>query len=252
MNRWMIGLPLCVSLFFSSFAFTQQTITKLIDLNYCEADKVLTLIQPLLKPGDKVSASGKQMVVSVSPDTMTQIRTIIHQLDQPPVTFQVFLHQGSPDWINTQDDDVISSTAPSNDALQQNQSVNVLSGSSAFVSTGKTVPIITSVGAGWNAGISYQQREAASGLLVQPTMEGSQVKLRVKRLREQENPQQQQQFDNQQIDTTMMVPLDQWVSLGSAQGAATPSTSEVYSAGNKFSRTATIYIKVSVLGQGAG
>ncbi len=243
MKTWLISILLVCA----SSAFSQSMITKVIDLNYCQADKVLALIQPLLKPGEKVSGSGQTLVVNISPETLTRLRLVIHKLDQPPVTFQITIHQGNPDWINSQDDDDIHYSASSNDTLRQNQSVNVINGASAFVSTGEEVPILSAVGAGWNTGVAYEQHQTASGLLVKPSLQGSRVKLKVKRIRDQQNKTQLQTFDNQQVDTTIMAPLNKWISLGSAQGAAQPSNSITYSAGNKFSHTATLFIKVSIV-----
>jgi len=242
--KLIIGL-----LFIVSNAFSQTFISKEIDLNYSQANKIIPLIQPLLLPGELVTGSGQTLIVKVSPQTLTLLRSILHKLDQPPTTFQITIHQGDTDWLSNQSDDVTYSTS-SNSTQQQSQSVNVINGSSAFVSTGTEVPIVTSVGAGWNTGVSYQQHKVDTGLLVEPHLQGSQVRLTVKRIRQQQNLQTTQQFDNQQIDTTVMVPLNRWVSLGSAQGADVASSetqSETYGAGNTFSNNATLYIKVSVL-----
>ena len=246
MNKWLIGL-----FFFITNAFSQTLMTKVIDLNYSQADKIIPLIQPLLQAGEQVTGSGQTLIIKVSPETLTQLRLVLHKLDQPPTTFQITIHQGDADWLNTQADDVVSYSSSSPNTRQQTQSVNVINGASAFVSTGGEVPIVSSVGAGWNTGVAYEQHKIETGLMIEPHLQGSQVKITVQRIREQQNLQAIQQFDNQQINTTMMVPLDKWVSLGSAQGAnVTPSDaqSENFSAGNnKFSNDATLYIKVSVL-----
>ncbi len=243
MNKWLIGLFFCVT-----NVFSQPAVTKVINLTYAQADKIIPLIQPLLQPGEKISGSGQMLIVNVSRETLTELRVILHKLDQPPVTFQITIHQGDTDWLSSQTDEVTYSTS-SNTEQQQSQSVNVINGSSAFVSTGTEVPIISSVGAIWDAGVSYEQHQVNTGILVEPHLQGSQVRLTVKRRREQQNQQAMQQFDNQQIDTTMMVPLDKWVTLGSAQGAdvSSETQSDTYSASNRFSNNATLYIKISVL-----
>lgn len=244
MKRWLLGL-----LFLATNAFSQNMITKVIELNYLQADKVVQLIQPLIQPGEKISGSGQTVIVSVSPDTLTQIRDVLHKIDVPPVTFNISVYQGDPDWLSSQNNnDVVYSTQPQYQ-VQQSQSVKVMNGESALVSTGEEVPIITSVGVGFfNTGIAYQQRNVQKGLLVQPVLQGSQVKLTVRRIREQENVAGGQQFDNQQIDTTIMAPLNKWVSLGSAEGTQnTDSTSTSYTAGRPFSLNSTLYIKISII-----
>lgn len=245
MRRWLLGL-----LFLASNAFAQGTITKVIELNYLQANKVIQLIQPLLQSGEKVSGSGQTLVVKVAPQTLTQIRTILHQIDVPPVTFNITIYQGDPNWLSAQNSNSVSySTQPRSEQVRS-QSVKVMSGESALISTGEEVPIVTSVGAGfYAAGVSYEQHNIRNGLLVQPVLKGSQVRLTIKRVREQVNAAGGQQFDNQQVNTTLMVPLNKWVSLGSAEGAqnTNSNSSRSFSAGRTFSQNSTLYIRVSVL-----
>ncbi len=245
MRAWMIVL-----LLFANQVFAQEMLTKVIDLNYVSANQVITLIKPLLQTGEAVSGSGQMLVVKVSPDTLTQVRLVLHKLDQPPTTFQVEIYQGTPDWLNMQQSggETVTYSTSGEYTQRQSQSVKVLDGAAAFVSTGEDIPVLSAVGVGWSTGVAYQRYNASTGFFVQPHLEGSRVKLTIKRVRQQQNPQNDQQFDNQQLDTTMMVPLGKWVSLGSAEGPdSPPSTTQTYSAGNKFSHNATLYIKVSVV-----
>jgi hypothetical protein len=247
-----------------------------------------------LQKGEAVSGSGQTLIVKVSPQTLTQIRDILHRIDVPPVTFKVAIYQGDPNWLSAQNSNSVSySTQPKSEQLRS-QSVQVMSGESAMISTGEEVPIITSVSGGnggsingaagaanggvgsgnrgagagnrganrgagagngtinpYNgeyAGINYEQHNIRNGLMVWPVLKGSQVKLTVKRVREQVNAAGGQQFDNQQVETTIMAPLNKWVSLGNAEGSDhTDSKSTSYSAGRPFSQNSTLYIKVTVI-----
>ena len=278
MKRWLIGM-----LFLATNAFSQTMMTKVIELNYLPADQVIQLIQPLMQNGEKVSGSGQTLIVKVSPQTLTQIRDILHRIDVPPVTFNVSIYQGDPNWLSSQNSNSVSySTQPQSEKLRS-QSVHVMSGESALISTGEEVPIITSVtgsqgivnggtssnsgraaatsnrgtgavNGGNNAqngnyfGITYEQHNIKNGLMVSPVLKGSQVQLSVKRVREQVNAAGGQQFDNQKVVTTVIVPLNKWVSLGSAEGSQdSDSTATSYSAGKPFSQNSTLYIKVSVV-----
>ncbi|PWY55337.1 type II/III secretion system protein [Legionella qingyii] len=240
---WLIGLLLLANNVFS------QTITKVIELHYVPVQKVIQLVQPLLQPGEKISGSDQTLVVQVSPQTLTQIRTVLHQIDVPPVTFNISIYQGDPNWLSAQNENSVTYSSNSPAEAKRTQSVKVMNGESAFVSTDQEVPIITAVGAGFFTGIAYQQHQIKNGLLVQPVMRGSQVELKLRRVREQQDPAGDQQFDNQNIDTTLMVPLNKWVSLGSPEGTQdTDSSSVSYTAGRPFSQQATLYVKVSVAG----
>lgn len=244
MKKWLIGL-----LFLAANAFADSTmITKVIELHYQTAEHVVQLVQPLLNNGEQISGSGQTLIVKVTPDTLTQLREILHKLDQPPVTFQISIYQGDPDWLNQQNDNTLVITTPSHSDQLQRQSVTVMNGESAFVSTGQDQPVLSSVGIGFWTGVSYDRRLVQNGLLVQPSLQGQQVKLKVRRIREQDDPVVNQQFDQQQVDTTIMVPLNKWVSLASPQGSQpVDSSTEIIRAGNQFSQNSTLYIKVNLV-----
>ncbi|TAL63994.1 MAG: type II/III secretion system protein [Legionella sp.] len=243
-KAWLLGFILL-----SSNVFAQEgNISKVINLNYVSADKVIQLVQPLLQPGEKVSGNGQTLVVNVSPQTLTQIRTVLNQLDVAPITFNVSIYQGDPNWLSAQNNNTVSYSTQPQYEVQRTQSVKVMSGESAFVSTDQQVPIVSSVGVGFFTGISYQQHNIKNGLLVKPVLQGSQVKLTIRRARDQQDPSSSQVFDNQNIDTTVMAPLNKWVSLGSAEGAPNSDpTATSYTTGRPFSQNSTLYIKVSVV-----
>lgn len=248
MKRWLIGL-----LFLVTNAFAQPPmITKVIELHYQNAERIVQLIQPILQDGEQISGSGQTLIVKVSPATLTQLRAVLHKLDQPPVTFEITVFQGDPDWLSTENDNTISISTSSQRTQQRRQSVQVMNGESAFVSTGQDQPVISSVGVGfWNTGISYDRRLVQNGLLVEPVLQGQRVKLTVRRVREQDSQVSNQQFDEQQVDTTVMVPLNQWVSLASAQGGAPVNDSNTITihAGDQFVQNSTLYIKVTIVGK---
>ena len=243
MKKWIF-----LALFLMNSAYSQDVITKVIKLNYIQSNQVIQLIQPLMQTGEQVSGSGQTLIVRVNPQTLTQIREVIRQLDVAPATFRVSIHQGDANWLSSQNSNTVSYSTQTQAQTLQDQSVQVLSGESAIVSTDADVPIVSSVGAGFYSGIAYQQHKVKTGFLVHPTLQGSQVRLQIKRLNQQVNPAGGQNFDNQKVDTTVMVPLNKWVSLGSTQGFQnTNSSDRVFSAGRTFTNNATVYVKVSLV-----
>jgi len=236
----------------SSIAFAQSMISKVIELNYINADRAITLLQPVLERGEKISGSQQTIVLNVKPETLTKVRSILHQIDKPPVTFQISVYQGDPNWLNSKQRNVRVYSSQSRKYRQRRQSVKVMNGESAFIATNRDVPIIQSVGIGfWQTGINLQQRRIENGILVQPVMQGSKVKLKVRRIREQQVEYQNQEFDNQQTATTMMLPVNEWVALSSAEGAkginTNPNIARTYGAGAPYAQNSTLYIKVEVL-----
>lgn len=100
------------------------------------------------------------------------------------------------------------------------------------------------------AGVSYDRRLKQNGLLVEPTLHRQQVKLKVRRIREQNSPVVNQQFDSQQMVTTVMVPLNKWMPLFSPQGSEpVDSSTIIIRAGNQFIQNSTLYIKVNPVQQ---
>ncbi|MCC5015655.1 MULTISPECIES: type II/III secretion system protein [Legionella] len=244
MKKWFVGL-----LFLAMNVWADQMITKVIELNYQNADNVIRLVQPLLQDGEQITGSGQTLVVKVTPQTLTQLRTVLHKLDQPPVTFEITVFQGDPDWLNQQNDNDMVISTSSQSQQRRRQSVTVMNGESAFVSTGEDQPVLSSVGIGfWGTGVSYDRRLVQNGLLVEPVLQGQRVKLTVRRVREQDNQVVNQQFDEQQVNTTVMVPLNQWVPLASAEGdAPADSNTIVIRAGNQYTQNSTLYIKVRIV-----
>lgn len=246
--KWtLVGVLGLISI---SMGVIAANISKVIELHYQNANTVIKLITPLLGPGDRVSGDGQTLVVNVSPDTLTKIRAVLHRLDTPPVTFKVSVYQGDPDWLATRKRSNRIISTNSTVEQQRYQSVQVTNGESAVISTGTNQPEVSSVGIGLWTGVNYNRRVVQNGLLVEPVLQGARVKLTLRRLREQNSLADNQSYDEQRVSTTLTVPLDQWVSLATAQGApAAPSTTRVYRAGYTYGQNSTLFIKVGIVKQ---
>lgn len=172
------------------------------------------------------------------------------------MTFEVSVHQGSADWLNTQPGQFSRSiSTQSQESQKRNQSVKVMNGESAFVSTGTDVPVVTSAGVGWwTAGVSYEQRPVRQGFVVEPSMQGEKVKLKISKTRDQQSLTQSQQFDTQSSATTLVVPLNTWVAISSAEGSSPDDNndgefSQSFSTGNQYDQNSTLYVKVNIVGK---
>jgi hypothetical protein len=241
MKRWIICL-----FFVATSALAQTLITKVIRLHYLSADQALQLIQPLISADEQVSGSEQTLVLKVSPSTLTDIRMVLKETDVPPVTFTITVYQGDPNWLKTQGTEVIYST---NQHIQSpsSQSVSVMNGQTALVSMDNQLPRVRSVGFGYPR-VIYQQYHVQTGLLVRPVLQGSQVQLSVRRLRQQLNGAGGQQLAEQQIDTTVMAPINKWISLGTTDGTGINNdSSTIYSTRGSFRKNSTLYIKVSIV-----
>lgn len=253
-------IVLCMTLFIGTvFADTgtPAMITKVIAVQYLQANVLAKQLSPLLAPGETITSSGSSLIVNVSPETLTRLRPVIHQLDVPPVVFSISIHQGSNDWLNEggNGNGSVSYSATSNREASNNQSVSVMSGQSAFVATGSDRPVISGVSGGWVPGVAYEQKTETQGFYIAPVLQGSRVRISIHRVRNEANATDTQQSNNQSVDTTTMIPLDKWVKLGSPDQGNTNNNDDQagdatsYSASNSYNNEAALYIKVSVLPQ---
>ncbi|MFC3908015.1 type II/III secretion system protein [Legionella dresdenensis] len=234
----------------SGSLFAAGMMTKVINLHYQQAQTVIQLVQPLLQPGEQITGNGQTLVVKVSPETLTQIRLVLNKIDVPPVTFRVTVYQGDPNFLRNQNSIGLNISTQSRARLKRYQSVTVLNGESAFISSGDDQPLVSTVGVGLWTGVGYQRRQVQNGLLVEPVLQGQQVKLVIRRIREQTSPVNNQVIQQQQVDTTIMAPLNEWVNLAAAEGPpAGANTQMVIHAGNSFARYSNVYIKVEIIGR---
>lgn len=250
MKKWGF-VVLCL---FAMAVFAADLVTKVIPVNYINVDEAVRVLTPMLGQNETITHTDNQLIVNVSPDTLTKIQSVLHDIDIPPVVFNVLVHQDEANWLQTSaNDDIVYGTSDTNNTSGNSQSVQVTSGSAALISTGNNVPVVSSVGAGaFNAGVSYDRVDVKEGFLVKPQLAGSQVKLTISRINSRADNINAQQIDTQNVNTTTLIPLDKWVKLGSsgqAELSAKPSTDIVYGAGASYKDKATVYIKISINGR---
>lgn len=235
-----------------SNVFAADSIVKVIKLHYKTASEVIPLLKPVLREGDKISGQNSSIVINTTPDNLTRIRYLIHKIDVPPIMYLIAIRQGNAHGNTSNLGDVIEYNTQSNAEQLRNQTIKVLDGETAFINTGKQVPVIESAGIGWwNAGVTYQRKNISQGFWIEPHQQGSQVLLKIYRKREQANRQKNQTINYQTAMTTMRVPVNQWIELGSSRSSGMPSDNNtiVYQTGNQYNQTANLYIKVSILKQ---
>lgn len=234
-------------------AWADKLITKTIAVQYVDANLLVQALKPLLHDNETISVFDNKIILSVSSDTLTKIRPIIHDLDKPKAMLLVKIHQDSENWLDQgyQKADVYST---SSQTLQKdNQSVKVLSGTSAYVNTAENYPVIqwTGVSLFYGGGVAYQRQQSNKGFYIQPTLQGTQVKLFIKRQYGQQNRVNQQDDSNSSVESTMMVPLNQWVKLSETSSAEGHDNGDAYvfQASGGVDYKGALYIKIEKLRQ---
>lgn len=244
MKKWIF-----LVFFMSSFGvYAEDLVNSVIPIEYANPASVQQALNPMLKPGETISVYNQSLIVHASQATLNQLNRMIYQMDNPPQQLLVSVHQGNEDWLNGPED-TINYSANGAQEQQSNQSIQVQSGSYAYISTSKNYPVISQVDVGWATGVGYQRMQADKGLLIQPELQGAKVKINIERNFAQQSPVNQENQQEQKTATTTMVPLDKWVKISQSQGSAEPSDDNTvtYHAGNSFDNQGALYIKITLV-----
>ena len=210
-----------------------QSLT-VIDLNYRTAAEVIPVLQPLLEPGGALTGQDYKLFVRASAANVTQLRAALAQIDRKPNQLLVSVRRSTQQEIDLERARVsgtvsnrgaeISVHATDSNARDHNEgvaSVQVIEGSSAFISSGSDVPIVTAVAARGGrrpfAGAVTEYRNVSSGFLVTPRVNGTQVVLDIE---QQDERVANGSIQTQHLTTQVSGPLGAWIQLGGISESA--------------------------------
>ncbi len=245
MKKWMFFLVLL-----SQMAFAAPFVSKVIPIHYVKPDLLVKTLQPMLKKNESISRFENNLVVNVSAETLTTIRPIIHQLDKPKPVFHISIHQDSDNWLKEgyAKADVYSTS--STRAEKDNQSIQVMSGASAFVSTARNYPVLQYGGIGWfGPSVGYERMQSEKGFFIKPVLQGQKIRLSIKRTYSEQDQVNSQVNNQNAFETTTVVPLNQWVKLSETHAPDEQKSAESYSfhAGGNQGYKGSLYIKISIV-----
>ena len=207
---------------------------EVIDLKYRTAAEVIPILQPLLEQGGALTGQDYKLFVRASPANVRQLRTALAQIDRKPNQLVVSVRRSTQQEMEHERAQVsgtvsnrggeVSVHATDSDAHDRRDgvaSVQVIEGSSAFISSGSDVPIVTAVAAGggrrpW-AAAATDYRNVSSGFVVTPRVNGQTVVLDIE--------QQDQRVVNgnvqtQHLTTQVSGTLGEWIQLGGISESA--------------------------------
>ena len=236
LRRWpWLGLGGCLMV---AVAWAQSL--TVIDLKYRRAEELIPVLQPLLEQGGALTGQDYKLFVRASGANLAQLRSAVAQLDKQQRQMLVSVRRSTAQdlqreqasasgTLRTGDGSVSVNERPRSGSgatvragernLQtQNSSVSsvqVLEGNAAFIATGTSVPIVTSVAVGGGrrpfvAG-TIEHRNLQRGFMVTPRVNGDQVILDIS--------QQDERVDgggiqSQSLNTQVMGRLGSWIQLG--------------------------------------
>jgi type II secretory pathway component GspD/PulD (secretin) len=207
---------------------------EVIDLRYRTAAEVIPVLQPLLEQGGALSGQDYKLFVRTSPTNLQQLRAALAQIDRKPNQLLVSVRRSTQQEIEREaaqvsgtvsnrgsDVSVHATDSNARDLHDGVASVQVLEGSSAFISSGSDVPIVTAaIARGGHrplAGAVTEYRNVSSGFLVTPRVNGTQVVLDIE---QQDERAVNGSIQTQHLTTQVSGPLGEWFHLGGVSDSA--------------------------------
>ena len=83
-----VGMLVMVALL-TPLHLTAAPRTEVIPLNYGLAENLLPAIQPLLRPDERASAYGNQLIIRAEPERLQEIRVLLDDLDRRPARLRI-------------------------------------------------------------------------------------------------------------------------------------------------------------------
>lgn len=246
---------------------------EVIELKNRTAEDVIPILQPLLEAGGALSGENYTLFVRTSPANLRQLRAAVEQIDRKPRQLLISVRQdraqdsqregvSASGTIRTERGGISANESPrarSGVTVRGTQShgttqgggvasVSVLEGSSAFIASGTSVPIVTMVAAGggrrpWGAAAA-EYRDLSSGFLVTPRVNGDGVVLAIEQRTEQLR---NGTIDRQALTTQVTARLGEWVQLGGIEQSASSTRQGVLSREYRTSSDSRgVWIKVEM------
>lgn len=207
---------------------------EVIDLKYRTASEVIPVLQPLLEPGGALTGQDYKLFVRASPANLRQLRAAVEQIDRRPNQLLVSVRRSTQQEVEREraqasgtlsnrgaDVSVHATDANARDRSDGVASVQVIEGSSALISSGSDVPIVTAAAAGagrrpW-AAATTGYRNVSSGFLVTPRLNGQTVVIDIE---QQDERVVNGSIQTQRLTTQVSGTLGDWIQLGGVSETA--------------------------------
>lgn len=251
---------------FSSGVIAQQNnlTTHTIQLNYRQAEDVISLLRPFLHPEGTMAGEGYKILLKTTDRNYKDLLQLVAEVDVSLRQLRISVTVDS-ELAMLENRSVTGAPAPSgkdeplaNPTSKQytqgrrnkspaTQQVQVLEGKWARISTGESVPVgqrIHNPDGTITESISYQS--VKNSLQVLPRVSGEQVTLFIRPQRE--SSASGDRFKTGRTETTVTGKLKQWILIGGAPEAVIPQPgSRVYSTGKRTESHNQLFVKVEVV-----
>lgn len=203
MRAVLSGLMGVLTLFFSYIALAQSTELELtaLTLKNRQPQDIVSVLEPFVSPGGQIRAYDNQLIIQTTSENLVQLKSMIEKLDQPLAQLTISVSQSKE---APSEREFLLITESRNESKKNMQKISVLSGNIAHITTGERISL----------GLLGESR-IQSGMMVQPLLTGNQVSLTITTI--DQTPQEGLRHSSTESRTTMVVPLDKWIDLGSIE-----------------------------------
>lgn len=247
---------------------------EVIALKYRTAEQVIPILQPLVEPGGAVSGMQSTLVIRASRANIAQLRQVLDTLDRTPRRLLISVRQDAGGSFEQRGAGV-AGTAASGDArvgineaprresgvtigaydssgtrnVSTATQVQALEGSPAFIATGQSVPVQSTVVTPTPGGAVVQRttgfQNTGSGVYVIPRVSGDRVFLDVAQQTSSTGRQVAGAADFQRISTTASGRLGEWFPLGGIDQSATRAQSGIlYGSSGARASSSSVWVRV--------
>jgi hypothetical protein len=246
---------------------------EVVQLSYRTAEQLIPTLRPLVEPGGALTGQRNMLVIRASRANIAQIKQVVATLDTQPRRLLISVRHDAAGAFAERGAGVSGTIGSGNARIGINEppraqsgvsagvyesrgtasdrmtsQVQALEGSPAYISTGQSMPIRSTVVTPAPGGGSVVQstttfQNVASGFYVTPRLSGDRVVLEIAPQRATPGP--QGTVNVQQITTTASGRLGEWIELGGvAQSAAGSQSGVLQGASGVRSATTSVWVRV--------
>ncbi len=185
--------------------------TWVFDLEHRRADEIIVRLRELYGREPRLSADGQSLVVRAEVEQLSEIATLLQQIDQPPRQVRLSLRHSSVASSNSREGYSSRSYSTGRDSTRH---ITVQDQQFAQISSGHITRLPVAARGGWNPAVLLNEVNISSGFLVQPTvLSEDQVELRITAIHNE--PHRGGRSDETaEVTTVRRVQPGEWVELG--------------------------------------
>lgn len=211
--------------------------TEIIPLGYNMAEDLLPAIQPLLRPDERVSAHGNQLIIRAEPQRLQEIRALLADLDRQPAQLSISVsHSGSS--LGSQSgyrvdgrietgagDIVVGRPGSSNqgrvirrETRGANDGTRVIlasEGSPVLIQTGQSIPLTTTTTNVYGQVMRQTEyHDVTAGFYATVRLNGDLATITLSASNDRLRPTGDDVIEVQRADTVVTTRLGEWVTIG--------------------------------------